>query len=165
MGLLEPHGRGCRLFRRDALNGPAPAVFVVHSLIQAVAALEAAAAAERDVTLLSAPDAGIYAGPGWFKAVMEAARAAVPAASFSAILDCGDDAGAAQGALRAGLDTVIFTGRADVAERLAGIAAAKGARVLTARPPEALDLGHWFFADADTLRRHCADRLASYRPI
>ena len=165
MGLLEPHGRGRRPFRRDALNGPAPAVFVVHSLTQAIAALEAAAAAGCDITLLSAPDAGIYAGPGWFNAVVDAARAAVPAASFSAILDCGDDAGAAQGAFRAGLETVIFTGRADVAQRLAGIAAAKGARILTAWPSDALDLGRWFFADVETLRRHCAERLASHRPI
>jgi hypothetical protein len=165
VGLLEPHGRGRRPFRRDALNGSAPAVFVVHSLIQAVAALEAAAAVGRDITLLSAPDAGIYAGPGWFKAVVEAARAAVPVARFAAILDCGDDAGAAQGALRAGLETVIFTGRTDVAERLAGIATAKGARVLTTRPSDALDLGRWFFADSETLRGHCADCLASHRPI
>ena len=165
MGLLESHGRGRRLFRRDALNRPAPAVFVVHSLIQAIAALEAAAAAERDIVLLSAPDAGIYAGPGWFRAVVDAAHAAVPAARFSAILDCGDDAGAAQGALRTGLDTVIFTGRAEVTERLAGIAAAKGARVLTSRPADALDLGRWFFVDAETLRRRCAERLASYQPL
>jgi hypothetical protein len=165
MGLLEPHGRGRRVFRRDALNGPAPAVFVVHSLIQAVAALEAGVTAEREITLLSAPDAGIYAGAAWFKAVIEAARAAVPAARFSAILDCGDDAGATQGALRAGIETVIFTGRADVAERLAGIATAKDARVLTSRPSDALNLGRWFFADTETLRRHCADCLASYGPI
>jgi hypothetical protein len=159
MGLLEPYGRGRRAFWRDALNDPAPG-FVFHSLTQAVAALEAAAAVEREIILLSAPDAGIYAGPGWFRALIDAARAAMPAARFSAILDCGDDAGAAQGALRAGIEVVIFTGRADVAERLSGIAAAKGARMLTAP-----DLDRWFFADAETLRRQCAEHLASYRPI
>src|SRR5271163_1144478 len=103
MGLLEPHGRGRRPFRRDALNVADPPVFVVHSLTQAVAALEAAAGAEREIILLSAPDAGIYAGAGWFKALIDAARMAVPAARFSAMLDCGDDAGATQGALRAGV--------------------------------------------------------------
>jgi hypothetical protein len=61
-------------------------------------------------------------------------RDAVPAARFSAALDCGDDPGAAMAAIRAGADTVIFTGRADVAERLSGIAAAKGARLLIERP-------------------------------
>jgi hypothetical protein len=109
------------------------------------------------VILLSAPDAGIYAGAGWFKAVVDAARAAVPAADFSAILDCGDDAGAAQGAIRAGVETVIFTGRADVAERLSGIATAKSIRLLTARPDASLDLVRWFFADGETLRQRCAE--------
>jgi hypothetical protein len=165
VGLLEPHGRGCRAFRRDALNGPAPPVFVVHSLTHAIAALEAAAAAEHEIILISAPDAGIYAGPGWFRAVVDGAYAAAPAAKFSAVLDCGDDAGAAQGAIRAGVEAVIFTGRADVAERLAGIATAKKARLLTARPEALLDLGRWFFADAETLRRKCADVLASPKSI
>jgi hypothetical protein len=114
---------------------------------------------------LSAPNAGIYAGPGWFKALIDAARAAVPTADAAFLLDCGDDAGAAQGALRAGIETVIFTGRADVAERLAAIAEAKGVRLLTARPGASLDLGRWFFADAETLRQHCAACLAPPQAI
>jgi acyl-CoA reductase-like NAD-dependent aldehyde dehydrogenase len=105
--------------------------------------------------LLSAPDAGIYAGAGWFKAVIDTACAASPAADFSAVLDCGDDAGAAQAALRAGIGAIVFTGRTDVAERLAGIASATGARVLTARPAADLDLLAEFFSDAATLRRRC----------
>ena len=162
MGLLEPHGRSCRPFRRDALSAPgaAPAI-VVHSLTQAVAALEAAAAAGRDIVLLSAPGAGVYAGAGWWQAVIEAARAAVPAAKFSTILDCGGDAGAAQAAFRAGVEAMIFTGRDDVAERLAAIAEANGARLLTARPPPLVDLGELFFASSDTLRERCADAFAS----
>jgi DNA-binding NarL/FixJ family response regulator len=160
VGLLEPHGRSRRAFRRAALN-ETPPVFVVHSLTNAVAALSAAVAAERAITLLSAPDAGIYAGPGWFKALVDAARAAVPAARFSAVLDCGDDAGAAQGAIRAGVEAVVFTGRTDVAERLAAIAAASGSRLLTERPESVFDLGEWFFADQEALRRKCTDLLAS----
>jgi len=63
MGLLEPHGRGRRAFRRDALSGAtAPPIIVIHSLAHAVAALNAAAGADRDIILLSAADAGIYAG-------------------------------------------------------------------------------------------------------
>jgi hypothetical protein len=151
----------------EDLSEPAPAtpVFVVHSLTQAVAALGAAAEVGRAVIVLSAPDAGIYAGPGWFKALADAARTETPEASAEFILDCGDDAGAAQGAIRAGIDAIIFTGRSDVADRLAAIAAAAGSKVLTARPEEALDLGRWFFADAETLRRHCAAYLASPRSI
>jgi hypothetical protein len=89
----------------------------------------------------------------------------VPAADAVFMLDCGDDAGAAQGAIRAGIETVIFIGRADVAERLAAIADGKGGRLLTARPDALLDLGRWFFADAETLRRHCAARLAPPQAI
>ena len=162
MGLLEPHGRGGRPFRRDALSETVTApVIVVHSLTHAAAALETAAAAGSNIVLLSAPSAGIYAGAGWWQALVEAARATAPAARFSAILDCGDDAGAVQGALRAGVATVIFTGRSDLAERLAAIAQQAGLGLLTTRPPPLLDLGELFFASSDTLREHCAAALAS----
>ena len=135
--------------------------FVVHSLTHAVAALKAAAEAGRPVILLSAADAGIYAGPGWFKALAEAARKAVPAARFTAVLDCGDDAGAAQGAIRGGIDAAIYLGRDDVAERLAEIAQQAGVSLLTTRPQPLLDLGELFFASSDTLRERCTAALAS----
>jgi hypothetical protein len=105
---------------------------MIRSLAEAVAALEGAAG--RSIILVSAPDAGIYAGPGWWTALIEAARDAVPAARFSSALDCGDEPGAAMAAIRAGAESVIFTGRADVSERLSAIAAASGARLLTERP-------------------------------
>src|SRR5438034_5530001 len=70
-------------------------VIIVHSLAHAVAALGAAAETGHPVVIASAPDAGIYAGAGWFAAVLRAAREAVPAAECDALLDCGDDAGAA----------------------------------------------------------------------
>ena len=160
MGFLEPHGRGRRLFRRDELSGQSPAI-IIYSLAHAVAALTAAAEAVRPVTLASAPDAGIYAGPGWFGALVAAARAAVPAAQCAALIDCGDDAGAAQAAIRTGIEGIVFTGRADVAERLADIAGRRGVRLLTERPAPALDLGMEFFASPETLRRRCVDILAS----
>ena len=81
------------------------------------------------------------------------------------VLDCGDDAGAAQGAIRAGIETAIFSGRADVAERLTAIADAGGLRLLTARPDASLDLGRWFFADVETLRQHCQAYLAPLQAI
>lgn len=158
-------GRNFREGQGPGLSEPGrpDPVFVVHTLAHAVAALEAAAAAERAVILVSAPDAGIYAGPGWLKALVDAARAAVPAARLTAILDCGDDAGAAQGALRAGIEAVVYTGRSDVADRLAAIAVDKGACLLTARPAVALDLGRRFFADAAALRQECAAYLTAPR--
>jgi hypothetical protein len=178
MGLLEPDGRGRRAFRRDGLTGArasdppsdggpdvrdpdAAPVIIVHTLAHAVAALNAAAKAGRPIILASAPDAGIYAGPGWFGELVGAARGAVPAARFSAILDCGDDAGAAMATIRAGIDAIVFTGRADVAARLGDIATQAGTRLLTARPAAILDLGVSFFADDESVRRRCADALAS----
>ena len=152
--------RGARGLKK--LDGP---VIVVHSLSHALAALGAATEVNRPIFVLSAPDSGIYAGPGWFKALVDAARKAVPEANAMFILDCGDDAGAAQGAIRAGIEALIFSGRTDVAERLAEIATARGARLLTTRPIALLDLGDLFFADDETLRRHCADRLASCSAI
>ena len=122
--------------------------------------LRAAADVGRPVTLLSAADAGIHAGAGWFAALVDAAGAAVPAARFTAILDCADDPGAAMAAIRAGIAAIVFTGRDDVAERLVAIAAARGARLLAERPSATLDLGAAFFADAGALHRQCAEALA-----
>jgi hypothetical protein len=136
-------------------------LIVIHSLAHAVAALSAAAEAGRKVILASAPDAGIYAGPGWFGALIAAAHEAVPAAQCTAILDCGDDAGAAQAAVRAGIDGVVFTGRADVAARLADIAGQRGIRLLTERLKALLDLGIEFFASPEALRRRCAEVFRS----
>ena len=124
-----------------------------------MAALKAVARAGRPVVLVSAPEAGIYAGPGWFRALVEAAREAVPDARFSAILDCGDQAGAALAAIRAQIERVIFTGRADVASRLADIARQHGVRLETTRPAAVLDLGADFFASAESVEQRCADIL------
>ena len=146
---------------RDVRDPDAAPVIIFHTLAHAVAALGAAAEAGRAVVLASPPDAGIYAGPGWFREVVRAAREAVPAAQSSALLDCGSDAGAAMAAIRAGVEAVVFTGRADVAARLGDIATQAGARLLTARPAAILDLGVSFFADDESVRRHCADALAS----
>ena len=162
MGLLQPHGRGRRLFRRDGLSN-IPAI-VVHSLAHAVAALSAAAETGRPVTLASAPDAGIYGGPGWWRGLVSAAREAVPEAPSTALLDCGDDAGIAQAASRTGVEAIVFTGGADVTERLADIAGQRGARLLTIRPGVALDLGGEFFAAPEQLRRRCAEFLARAAP-
>jgi delta 1-pyrroline-5-carboxylate dehydrogenase len=142
-------------------NAAGAPVIVVHSLAHAVAALGAAAHAGREILIASAPDAGIYAGPGWFRELVKTAREAAPTAEATALLDCGDDAGAAQGAIRAGVEGVVFTGRTDVAARLADIAGQRGVTLVTTRPEPALDLATLFFADADTLRRRCADVLAS----
>jgi hypothetical protein len=106
--------------------------------------------------LTSAPDAGGYVGPGWFKALAAAARKAVPDARCSCLLDCGDNVGAALAAIRTEVEGVIFTGRRDAGQRLADIARQHGVRFETERPPDALDLAEDFFASQEDLERRCA---------
>ena len=136
-------------------------VIVVHSLAQAIAALRAAAQAGQAVVLASPPGAGSYVGPGWFGAAIDAAREVVPNAQFSALLDCGDDIGAALAAIRSEIEGVVFTGRSDVAQRLADIACQHGVRLRTEQPPVALDLGGDFLATPETLERRCARVLCN----
>src|SRR5215469_16436462 len=96
---------------------------VVHSFADARAALAAAAALERDVTLMSAVGAGAYAGPGWFKALTDEAMRVVPTARCDTVLDCGAAPGFALAALQYGLKRVRFTGGEEASRRLRAIAA------------------------------------------
>jgi hypothetical protein len=132
---------------------------VIHSLFHATAALTASARAGCPVVLVSAPAAGGYVGPGWFKALVAAAREAVPDAQCSSLLDCGDSVGAALAAIRAEIEGVIFTGPPDVARRLADIARQHGVRFETKRPAQALDPVEHFFASEEDLERRCAEYL------
>ena len=134
-------------------------VIIIHSLAQAIAALNVAARAGRAIVLTSAPDAGGYVGPGWFGALIAAAREAVPEARFSALLDCGGNVGAALAAIRSEAEGVVFTGRADVVGRLADIARQHGVRFETDRWATVLDLGEDFFASGDSVERRCAEFL------
>ena len=110
--------------------------------------------------LASAPGAGSYVGPGWFRELVTAAREAVPDAGSSSLLDCGDDAGATLAALRSEVEGVVFTGRADVARRLGDIAAQHRVRFVTERPMPAIDLGDDFFASPEILERRCVELLS-----
>ena len=133
---------------------PSPRAIVIHSLAHAVAALEAAEEARLSITLLSPPDFATYGGAGFFNAIVRRARAKVPAAKSEAVLDCGDAPGLALGALRAGTEAVRFGGRPAVRKKIAEIAAAHGAHLLTVRP-RALDL-----LDAADARAACLAWLA-----
>ena len=141
------------------IGPPREPVIVVHSLAQATAALKAAEGAGRSIVIASPPGAGSYVGPGWFGSMVDAARQAVPDASFSALLDCADDVGAALAAIRSEVEAVVFTGRADVARRLADIARQHGVQFVTDRPAVALDCGDDFFAAPEIVEQRCADLL------
>ena len=113
---------------------------IVHSLAEARAALAAAAALGVPLTLESAAGAGAYAGPLWFKALIDEAREPYPAVELTAVLDCAEEAGIALAALRAGLKRVRFTGTAAQRERIAEIAETLGASIEGDAAGEALDL-------------------------
>ncbi len=102
---------------------------IVHSLDHARMAVAAAASLGTGVTLVSAPGAGAYAGPLWFKAVVDEAAAAFPGTAVTAVLDCGAEPGTVLAALRTGFHRVIFTGPEATRARLAEIAAATGAAI------------------------------------
>jgi len=115
---------------------------IIHSLADARAALAAARESGVPVSVISAPGGAAHAGAAWFDQVIRAAQAEIPEAKVNAILDCDDAPGFALGALRAGIKVIRFVGREDVTSRLADIAAACGARLVT-EPVETLDLrGH-----------------------
>ncbi len=116
---------------------------IIHSLDHAIAALAAAEALGLPVTLASAPDAALQTGPFWFKSVIDAAAEAHPKAVFTAILDCGDEAGAVLAALRMGLKHLRFSGPDKVRAKLAAMgvdfagAPTAALDLLDARDPEA----------------------------
>ena len=114
-----------------------PPAIVIHGLAHAEAAVAAAAELGVAVTLISAKGAAGYAGPSWFRAVVEQARAGHPEVDVTAVLDCGDMPGYALAALRDGIVAIRFSG--DTADKIADIAAQCGAQVIAERP-EALDL-------------------------
>lgn len=112
-----------------------PQAVVVHGLADARLAL----AGGRPVTLLSAPGAAGYAGCGWWRAMIEAARAEAPGVAAPDVLDCLDQTGRAIEALRHGLRRLVLLPGAPAREDAAARAAALGAALLDARPA-ALDL-------------------------
>ena len=86
------------------------------------------------VTLLSGPGAAIYAGCGWWRALM-----ALGAGSNPDMLDCADAPGRAMEALRCGCRLLVLNPAVPAWPLVASRAAAAGATLLAARPP-ALDL-------------------------
>ncbi len=112
---------------------------VVHCRAHAEAALAAAAALVRPVTLISPAAAAGYLGAAYFQAMVRQAAACHPAV-HSAVLDCGHAPGRALGALRQGVAAVVLRGEEQVLARIADIAVQRGARLEAADLP-ALDLG------------------------
>jgi hypothetical protein len=79
--------------------------------------------------LESFPAAGVSAGPGWFQAIVEALEAEFPGRRFEAVLDCGEEPGAALAALRRGVKRIRLAGPSETIRRVRDIAAQLGAVV------------------------------------
>jgi hypothetical protein len=107
---------------------------IVHGLRDAVAALAEAAAGGQRVTLLSAPGAALYAGCGWWNAVVAEAHAMHPEVPCTNILDCADATGLALAALRIGLSRLVLWPEAPGREAVVAIAGSIGGFVLAAAP-------------------------------
>ena len=111
-----------------------PRAVVIHGLPHARLTLQWG----RPVTLLSVPGAPSYAGCGWWRALVAAARAEFPDMNPPDALDCADAPGRGLEALACGCRIIILTpgpAFADIAER----ATSQGAILLDAAPP-ALDM-------------------------
>jgi hypothetical protein len=110
-----------------------PPAVTIHRMEQARAAL----APGLPVTLISAPWAGVYAGAGWWLALI--AGACGDALRPPHMLDCGTAAGRALEAARAGQALVVLRAPDAIFAEVRGIAAGYGTVVLGQRPPS-LDL-------------------------
>ncbi|MSO54256.1 MAG: hypothetical protein EXQ90_03910 [Rhodospirillales bacterium] len=117
------------------------ATIMIHTLEHARAALAAAEALDRPVTVISAPGAGAYLGAGVFQAIVTAARQDHPKARATFVLDCARYPGYALNAFRHGVDAVHVTVTPDLRRRLASIARQSKSRLVTPRWP-ILDLAN-----------------------
>ena len=125
-----------------------PPAVMIHRIEDARAAL----APGLPVTLLSGPGAAIYAGCGFWRALIGLCRAEHPVVYAPDILDCGDASGYAIAALRVGQPALVLSSAAPGRGAVAAIAAEMDAVVLQMRPP-ALDLAR------RGAERHLADWL------
>lgn len=118
-----------------------PPAVMIHSLPEARLALAAAQdAGLPSLLLLSAPSAGCFMGPAWWRALVTLASSETAGLAVLDLLDCGAAAGRAMEALRIGQHALVLSPacpqRAAVLERARPLRAI----VRSERPP-ALDLG------------------------
>lgn len=112
------------------------AVFLVHSLTHAEAALRAAAERGAAVTL-RAPFATARAlGPAVFREIVAEARRRVPDADSDAVFDCGVDSGLALAAVRAGVAAIGTDADQPARGRIADIAAQAGMHLIDVDPAD-----------------------------
>jgi len=112
-----------------------PPAVVVHG----AADVARACAAGLPLTLLSAPGAAVFAGPGWWIALARQACAAYPGLIAADLLDCADAPGLALAALRLGQRRLILDPTCPAFATVAATMRERGGEVHAERLP-ALDL-------------------------
>ena len=112
---------------------------IFHSLVHARAALAAARESGVEICLVTAPGAARFAGPHHLKKIIDLALAEFAGEAPGVLIDCGEDAGPALSALRAGWKTLAFSGDPAVRRKIAEMAVQCGAQLVD-RPSESLDL-------------------------
>ena len=134
------------------MQSDSSAAFVVHNLGDAKRALEIAAKAGADVTLLSAPSAASLLGPHIFNEIIAAAATSIDCdhIKIDAAIDCGHTAGPALRAIKEGCRHIVSNAPANVIAKISQIAAASGTRVTTGQI-SALDLGSSQLTDGQLL--------------
>jgi hypothetical protein len=115
---------------------PKPPAVIVHGMADVRLAL----ASRQTLQLLSAPGAALYAGAGWWRALVTQARALAPTLITGDILDCADAAGHALAAMRLGQPVLVLRPTCPGREAVVAAAAETGTLLLD-WPPPALDLG------------------------
>ncbi|MBO6784640.1 MAG: hypothetical protein JJ899_15400 [Alphaproteobacteria bacterium] len=113
---------------------------MIHGLGDAVAALGAARRHGVPLLLLSAPGAARAAGAAWWREVIAQARAAVPGADATAVLDCAGEPGMALAAIREGVEAIALDAGGDTRARIADIARQAGVALVSPDRDDALDL-------------------------
>lgn len=100
---------------------------IIHALTDITFILHLVDDVTHHVTFMTAPGAVTWSGVGWFIALEKHARELFPRHSFSFILDCGKNPGAAMSALHSGVTEIAFQGEPLLASKLQDIATATGA--------------------------------------
>ena len=94
----------------------------IHDLEEARRAVDRVRETDEELVLVTAQDSAAFAGVGFWQAVTMALERPV-------VIDCGEDAGLAMGALRAGARDLLFTGPDELAVKLEDMAGQLGGRL------------------------------------
>lgn len=139
----------------SAARFPFDTAVCVRDLPTALLAAETAQSVGVDTVLISEPEAGIYAGGLWWRALTDQVVDACPSAAVVAILDCGDQVGAALGAIRAGCRDLTV---AAAPPALVGFAIAQGVS-LHPKPSSILTMGRIDRRTRAVVEQFLTDRL------